>query len=946
MTAPGAVAAVPAAREQATCDASLAEAGLRRQRDLAIALSVATALPEALDLVLEAALTIDGVDAGGVYLVPASGGLELAAHRGLAPALVSAVAHYAADSPRLAILATGEPVYGRAADAESSFGEAQRREGLTASAVVPISYQSRMIAVVVLASHTRDGFEPEGRAAIEALAAQVGGTIARLRAQEALRRSEERLGDLALTTADWIWETDVHGRYTSCSAKVRDVLGYGPEEVIGKTPFDFLLPGEAERVAPLFAAMVARREGCADLINRNRHRDGREIVLRTSCVPVLDDTGALLGFRGADKDVTEECAARRALEESEARFRLFVENASDILYTLSRDGDLLYASPSWMAALGFSSEDALGRHFASFIHPDDLPAWEAFLAQVVAGESPGREVEYRIRHKDGAWRWHASRGSLVSAADGPLFAGIARDISERKQVQEALRRSEERHRLLAEHANDVIWTMSLDGRITYVSPSVEKTRGLTPEEAMSQPLDEIHPPASAAVSRAYFVTLYEDLAAGRPPQPFHGELEYYRKDGSTVWTEVQVIPHRAADGEVVEILGVTRDISERRAAEEALRRRLGELDALARLSELLVRRVDLSAALDAACDLLVTMFAARAAAVHLAAGAGLGDDDRLLDADVRAATGGALETVIAAALADRQPLETVGADGARLLAVPLVADGEALGVLVIAGQCAATDGVPSSAPEVALARTAADLLAAVIRTEHLHWLETRQAAARERQRIARDLHDAVTQTIYSASLIAEALPGLWERDPEQGRRDLETVGRLVRAALAELRILLYELRPEALTTAPLETLFERLIDALAGQCEIAVALSVSPQIDLPADVKLTFYRVAQEALNNIGKYAQAGHAAVTLLRDVAAVRLNVRDDGRGFDPASARSGMGMSIMRERAAAVGADLRIVSAPGAGTVVEMVWRPAAAEASPKRDGPDFGHRVLHG
>ena len=134
---------------------------------------------------------------------------------------------------------------------------------------------------------------------------------------------------------------------------------------------------------------------------------------------------------------------------------------------------------------------------------------------------------------------------------------------ERKRSDEALRISEKRHRLVTDNAKDVIWTMAPDGAITYVSPSVEVMRGFTPAEAMQQTTEEILTPDSQAVSLGYFTQLHADLTAGRPPQSFRGELEYRCKDGSTVWTEVMAQPILGADGAVVEILGVTRDISER-----------------------------------------------------------------------------------------------------------------------------------------------------------------------------------------------------------------------------------------------------------------------------------------------------------------------------------------------------------------------------------------------
>lgn len=147
-----------------------------------------------------------------------------------------------------------------------------------------------------------------------------------------------------------------------------------------------------------------------------------------------------------------------------------------------------------------------------------------------------------------------------------------------RSSKDLLRESEERHRLLAEHANDVIWTMSPDGAITYVSPAVEAMRGITPQEAMSQSIDEIHPPKSKAISLGYFEELAARLRDGLAPHTFRGELEYYRKDGSTVWTEVQVMPHLGRGGELVEILGVSRDISERKRFEEDLQEARREVE--------------------------------------------------------------------------------------------------------------------------------------------------------------------------------------------------------------------------------------------------------------------------------------------------------------------------------------------------------------------------------
>lgn len=189
--------------------------------------------------------------------------------------------------------------------------------------------------------------------------------------------------------------------------------------------------------------------------------------------------------------------------------------------------------------------------------------------------APGTDTRFEIRwtHVDGHPVWTDVVVVVREREDGSVVAeGTAYDITEARLAEEALARSEEQHRLLSENAYDVIWTMALDGTVTYVSPSVERVRGITPEEAKSQTLEEIHPPESAAQVTEYYGRLFAAMASGEPLPTFHGIQEYYRKDGSIMTGELQVIPQVDADGTVVQILGVTRDVSERREFEEELNR--------------------------------------------------------------------------------------------------------------------------------------------------------------------------------------------------------------------------------------------------------------------------------------------------------------------------------------------------------------------------------------
>ena len=199
-----------------------------------------------------------------------------------------------------------------------------------------------------------------------------------------------------------------------------------------------------------------------------------------------------------------------------------------------------------------------------------------------------------------------------------------------------------------------------------------------------------------------------------------------------------------------------------------------------------------------------------------------------------------------------------------------------------------------------------------------------EAIVAERTRLARDLHDAVTQTLFSASLIAEVLPDLWNMDAEEGRKSTEELRQLTRGALAEMRTLLLELRPAALTQARFPDLLKQLSEAVIGRARLPVKLEVKGDYEMPPEIKVAFYRIAQESLNNVVKYARATQVEILLNQECCDVHLEVRDNGIGFDPASIKpTSLGMRIMRERAEAIQAHFKVSSSPGQGTTVSLNW-----------------------
>ncbi len=198
------------------------------------------------------------------------------------------------------------------------------------------------------------------------------------------------------------------------------------------------------------------------------------------------------------------------------------------------------------------------------------------------------------------------------------------------------------------------------------------------------------------------------------------------------------------------------------------------------------------------------------------------------------------------------------------------------------------------------------------------------AATQERQRLARDLHDAVSQTLFSASVIAQTLPRLLDHSPDDVRDGLGELDRLNRGALAEMRTLLVELRPQALAEMDLPTLIRNLIHAFNSHSEVHIESRINNITTLPEEVHIAFYRIAQEALNNIRKYAQATQVTIDFLQHNDHIELKVIDNGIGFAPLTVPAGhLGLKIMRERASDIKGSLDITSCIGQGTTVELIW-----------------------
>ncbi|MEA3337197.1 MAG: two-component regulator propeller domain-containing protein [Chloroflexota bacterium] len=294
-----------------------------------------------------------------------------------------------------------------------------------------------------------------------------------------------------------------------------------------------------------------------------------------------------------------------------------------------------------------------------------------------------------------------------------------------------------------------------------------------------------------------------------------------------------------------------------------------------------------------------------------------------------------------------------GSETRSELTVPMIVKGKVIGVLDVQSRCLnAFDDI-----DLTVLQALAHQAGAAIENTQLYEQAQKAAVVEERSRLARDLHDAVTQSLFSATLLSEVLPTTWESDRQEGETLLRELSQLNRGALAEMRTLLLELRPAVLADADLADLMNQLADAVTGRTGMPVDVQADKDCRLEHDVHIALYRIAQEALNNVVKHSRAGHVTVQLKcmtgsgngqgdEQFCRIKLQISDDGIGFDPEAIPQGrLGLGIIQERAEAIGADLSIETAPGEGSRVTVTWRgsPTEGDSGSSPDGALAGTTV---
>lgn len=590
--------------------------------------------------------------------------------------------------------------------------------------------------------------------------------------------------------------------------------------------------------------------------------------------------------------------------------------------------------------------------------------WQSAQALNVSGVPAGViQVGYLERPA------HGNTGPFSEGETNLIRAIAARmgRIVERLQAQERLRTSEERYALAQRVANIGSWDWDIRTGALHWSEQIEPMFGFLRGEfgaTYDDFLDCIHPRDRQRVVEAVAACIEhgEDYAL---------EHRIVWPDGTIRWVSETGDVIRDGEAKAIRMLGVVQDVTRHKEVESALRRavesaEVARLEEEARRQEAERRRqiaeslgdvltvLNSNRSLDQVLDFIAVqarqLLGPQAAVIYRV-------EDGTGTLAIQAARGLVVTYVSGAqiplgrsaleqAMASRMPVvvpdappagtgqaethqEALGDPWSRvyraMLAVPIVVQNAIYGALLLYY----TRPRAFSEEEVELATLFGDQIALALENAWLREKVQQAAATAERDRLARDLHDAVAQTLFSVSLIGEAIPRVWERDPKEGRRGLEELRRLTRGAAAEMRTLLVELRPAFLIEKPLGELLRHLSEAVTGQTRIPVVLCVEGDSLLPADVQIALYRIAQESLNNVARHAFPTRAWVDVECRPDRASLSVRDDGRGFhleDVLPDRVGMG--IMRERAEGIGATFRIESRPGEGTQVTVQWRAGAA------------------
>jgi PAS domain S-box-containing protein len=722
-----------------------------------------------------------------------------------------------------------------------------------------------------------------------------------------------------------------------------------------------------ERWIDLFRRGEIMHTHVRDLPLEERAAFEAEGTLSYILVPIFVN-GAWWGFFGLDEcederefsaperdalkaaaDTLGAAVARSKAHETSAWLAAIVESSDDAIVGETLDRVITSWNRGAERLYGYSAEEAIGRSFTFLIpsHCQHLAAED--FKKIARGENVPPFESERMR-KDGSsvavmislWPVRGQNGEVLGAAS------IARDISERKQAEEALRQSQQSLSTLMSNLPGMAYRSvpEREWRIEFVSEGAQDLTGYPPADLVGirghSYVDLIHEDDRSALRHDVEAAVFTD-------RPFHLTYRIRTASGEEKWVMEQGRGVRDASGQTTAIEGIVMDVTERVRARHLLEQRVAErtreLTTLLEVTASVASTLELQPLLRVILEQFHDVVDYTGAAIFLLED---GDRLRLLDyrgpltrselnwmwslevaqhsreviqrrapviiPDVRA------DTPLARSFRDKAivDLGEVPDDIASWMGVPLLLRERVVGVLAVDHR----DPEVYTGHHAEMALAFASQAAVAIENAQLFEATQEKAALEERQRLARELHDSVSQALFGIGLGARTARTVIENDPAKAIAPLDYVLSLAEAGLAEMRALIFELRPEALQEEGIIAALQKQAAALRARYGIEVDASLDEIGDVPLETEEALYRIAQEAMHNTVKHARATRVDLMLSRDGERVLLWIADNGKGFDTSGTFPGhLGLHTMRERAERLGGTFALTSAPGQGSRIDV-------------------------
>ena len=415
---------------------------LKTQLDLGLALQSVRGLHDTLEICLNGAIEISGMDAGGIYLVDGrDGSIDLIVSRNLGTEFVQSASHYSDSSANTRMVMGGKPIYMPFCKTGMGHPKVWEKEGLKAAAIIPILYHSRVIACLNISSHTVEEYPPNARIALETIATQIGSAIERIRADETLADSEVRYRNIVEDQTEFISRFLPDGTHVFVNEAYCRYFGLKRDDILGH-PFRPDIPAEdKDRVSNFFASLTP--DNPVDIIDhRIIMQDGNIRWQRWSDRAIFDPSGKVTEYQSVGRDVSDKKVAEIALLASEKRFHLLAENLQDPVIILGFDASVQYANNAAFHLVGIPPTlDGDNVSITPFLDKESQERAIADLDMIRVSGGP-RVGEYRMRTAQGEMKWVEAVGIRIPwrGTDQDLVA--LRDITERKQAEETLCESE------------------------------------------------------------------------------------------------------------------------------------------------------------------------------------------------------------------------------------------------------------------------------------------------------------------------------------------------------------------------------------------------------------------------------------------------------------------------------------------------------------------------